>query len=431
MKKILTELFRDKLFAFLTLLIIVLFFVNRYMYLHRYEGFLYTEALDYNRFYYPDETYHVRAFERMGQDSLLIKILPESASRTYTVADKSGSYTVNGLKLKLHEGSNSYKIFPVSLKIFDTLRLQIEFVPAENSLKIELCNIPIFDHNLLPLSEWTRLPSAITEKEIAEVKHILKAEVGISDTQNTLEKVTRIGSFLSNKLNVKKGAGAETIKALTPMQQYKAVCKNEAKPDCAIYSDIYFLFANCAGVATRRIGVAGWNNYFITSGHVLNESYFPEQQKWGLIDLTYKKLLVFNRRNTVLNVIDLMSMNRMDVFGGARVLSLNDQGKIDTVKYREHNLSEQEYFKADVQIYSIYPDIKDDMNFKESFKEYLGTKSHYGKYYANTMMVDNSKHYLKLHVFQLSLIVFGLWFLYFLFKTALFFRRSYSQENIQ
>jgi hypothetical protein len=373
----------------------------------------------------------VRAFERMGDDSLLIKILPEPAGRTYTVEDKSGSYTVNGLKLKLHQGSNSYRIFPVSLKLSDTLSLQIEFVPAENALNIELCNIPIFDRDLLPLSEWTRLPSTITGQEIAEVKRILKTEVGISDTQNTLEKAALIGSFLYNKLNVEKGADAESIKAFTPLQQYQAVCRNGAKPDCAIYSDVYFLFANCAGVATRRIGVAGWNNHFMTSGHVLNESYFPEQQKWGLVDLTYKKLLVFNRSNTALNVIDLMSMNRMNVFGGARVLSLNEQGKMDTVKYRGHNLSEQEYFKADVQIYSIHPDIKDEMNFKESFREYLGTKSHYGKYYANTMMVDNSKHYLKLHVFQLSLIVFGLWFLHLLFKTLRFlFRRSSSQESI-
>jgi hypothetical protein len=162
---------------------------------------------------------------------------------------------------------------------------------------------------------------------------------------------------------------------------------------------------------------------------VFNESYFPEQQKWGLIDLTYKKLLVFNGRNTVLNAIDLMCMNRMNVFGRTRMLSLNEQGEIDTVKYREHNLSDQEYFKPDVQIYSIHPDIKDDMSFKESFKEYLGTKSHYGTYYANTMMIDNSRHYLKLHVFKLSLIVLGLWVLYFLFKALRFPLKRQSAQR--
>jgi hypothetical protein len=135
MKKFLTDLFRDKLFVLLTLLIIILFFINRHMYLHRYEGFLYTEALDYNRFYYPDATYHVRAFERLGEDSLIIKVLPEPAGHTYTVSDKNGSYAVNGLKLKLNERSNSYKIYPVPLKVSDTLSLQIEFLAAENSFK--------------------------------------------------------------------------------------------------------------------------------------------------------------------------------------------------------------------------------------------------------------------------------------------------------
>jgi hypothetical protein len=400
------------------------------MYLHRYEGFLYTEALNYNRFYYPDETYHVRAFERVG-DSLLVKILPEPAGHTFTVSDKNGSYPVNGLKLKLREGSNSYKIFPVSLKASDTLGLRVEFLSAENALNIELCSIPIFDHDLLPLNEWTRLPSKITEQEIAEVKRILKTEVGISDTQSTIEKITRIGSFLGNRLKIHKGATAENIKSLTPLQQYKAVCSMKASPDCAIYSDVYFLFANCAGVVTRRIGVAGWNNHFTTSGHVFNESYVPEQQKWGLIDLTYKKLLVLNRRNIVLNAIDLMSMNRMDVFGRAKILSLNEQGKTDTVNYRENNFSEQEYFKADVQIYSINPDINDEMSFKESFKEYLGTKSHYGKYYANTMSVDNGRHYLKLHVFKLTVIVFGFLFLYVVFKIVCFLFKQRSSRARQ
>jgi hypothetical protein len=419
MENVFKRIQNNKLVFGFTVLIIILFFINRYMYLNRANGFLYTDAVNYNQFYYIDKDYRIVGFENMAGDSLRLKILPEPKKFDWNIKSSDHNYTLRATslpKIKLIPGTNSYEISSHGTDGLDSISLTIEFLKKDNSVMIENSSLPIIEYDLFPMEKWTKIPDKISQNEIDEVKKILKEEVKITGQEETVEKISRIGRYLIQQLKPHEGKSLSEFKLLTPLEQFKRARAKKNKVDCANYSDIYFLFANCAGIPTRRIGVAGTIDHVTTSGHVFNESYVREQQKWAFVDLMSKKLMVLNGKNAVLNTVDLLNINRMKVYGKTRTITVDSLNKIDSVGYKLTNYSEVEYLKPTVSIYSINANINDNMGFIDTFKEYLGTSSHYGTYYINTIMIDNSKHYIKLHVFEASAALFFFWLLLIILK---------------
>ena len=289
----------------------------------------------------------------------------------------------------------------------------------------------MIEYPLFHVNRWTKLNKTISEKEISDVKKILREELMINDSTSTIEKIKKIGVFLVSKLRPSEGTPSDSIKQLTPLTQYNLAYSKKDHIDCANYADIFHLFANCAGVPTRKIGVAGWMDYIITSGHVFDECYISEQQKWAFVDLTSKKLMVLNSSNEVLNTIDLLNAINSKSFEGKTALFINANNEIDPVPYGKVNQSEDEYFKQTASFYIIKEDINNDMSFMESFKEYLGTKSHYGAYYNGTIQIDNNKHYLKLYTFQISVLLFFLWLITLVIKLIMLLRKSFTRKAIE
>lgn len=420
-RTIVLKLYQERFFIIFTLVIVSLFLVNRYLYKNRYNGFMYTDALNYNQFYFIAESYHIQQLHNTEGDSLKVVIMPEAKSSRWQITDsvQSYNYVNTGFpKVKLHNGRHFYFLNAKNGSILDSVRMEIEYDSVSKNTAVLECNLPIMNQKLFSVARWTRLPQKITSKEIEEVRRILKEEIGIKPDENTLEKIGKIGRYLITNLKLHEGSPSDSIKSLTPLRQFDLACKLNDKIDCANYSDIYFLFANCAGIATRRIGVAGWVDYVTISGHVFNESYIPEQRRWAFVDLTSKKVLVLNGLNKVLNTADLLNANISKTYGKTKVVIVDSVNNLDTVAYRLVTKSELEYFKPTADFYAIKADINNNMNFRESFEEYLGTESHYGTYYANTLEVDNSKHYLKVYVFKASKYIFFIWIIYFVYKIA-------------
>ncbi|MDO9000634.1 MAG: hypothetical protein Q7W45_12775 [Bacteroidota bacterium] len=412
MKKIYTAFLKDRFFIFFTLLIILLFFINRYMYINRFSGYLYTERLNYNEFYYSEKTLRVQGFQAEQNDSLKIKILPLPKKSIWIIKDSKGnSYTViNELPtIKLLKGKANYTLTASGDNNLPVITLEIESLPEQEYTDVLFCSLPLLEYQLFPIERWTKLNKTISENEINEVKKIIKNEILITDSNTTLEKLEKIGLYLVSKLRSAEGAPSGEIKQLSPLTQYNLACSKKDEIDCGNYADIFHLFANCAGIPTRKIGVAGWIDYITTSGHVFNESYISEQEKWAFVDLTSKKLMVLNSTNEVLNTIDLLNARISKTFEGKTAIVVNSKNEIDSVPYAQINQAEDEHFKRTASFYIIKEDINNEMNFKETFKEYLSTTSHYGPYYNGTIKVDNSKHYLKLYTFQISVFLFFIW----------------------
>lgn len=430
-KKIYLICVKRRFFIGFTLLMVLLFFINRYMYINRNNGYLYTEKLNYNEFYYSDETYRIRDLYSLPNDSLELRILPAPKRSKWLIEDSKGnSYTLLDElpTLKLLKGKVNYSVTSLSDKEPVVIKLEIEYLPEDNSTYVMFCNIPMIEYPLFPIERWTKLSRAISQKEISAVKKILREEIMVEDSNTTIDKIEKIGKYLIAKLRPSEGTPSDEIKRLTPLAQYNLACSKKDHIDCADYADIFHLFANCAGVPTRKIGVAGWMDNVIISGHVFNESYIEEQEKWAFVDLTSKKLMVLNSGKEVLNTIDLLNAVNSKTFEGKTALYMNANNQLDSVAYGKVNASEEEYFKQAASFYIIKEDISNNMSFAESFKEYLGTTSHYGPFYNGTIKTDNSKHYLKLYTFQISVLLFLLWIVMLVIRLVLLVKGLFKMK---
>ncbi len=431
-----TKLVKERFFVLSTLLVVFLFFINRYIYVNRFDGYLYTDALNYNEFYRVDENYRIQGFERLPQDSCKLKILPLPAKCDWVIKDSKGNnYTSKSNELpviKLMTGVNNYTISAIGNNELRAVKLKIEYHPEENYPYVVSSNLPLIDYQLYPIDRWTKLSKSISSDEINEVKKILREDIMVSDTNTTVEKIEKIGTYLIKKLRAVEGSPSGDIKQQTPLTQFKIACSKTNQIDCANYCDIFHLFANVAGVPTRKIAVGGWVSDAMISGHVFNESYVKEQKRWAFVDLTSKKLMVINNtKKKVLNTIDLLNIKNSKVYGAESAIVINSEDKKDTVDYQKVNQSENEYFKRAAIFYIIKGDINNNMDFSETFAEYLGTSSHYGTYYNGTFKIDNGKHYLKLYIFKTGILVCCVWFLVLLSKIVILIGKSFQKKSIK
>lgn len=428
MLKIYQFVLKEWFMLMFTITLAGLFFYNKHMYDNRHDGYLFTDAANYNELYFSEESYKIKNFSALTSDSLKLIISPVPQKTTWTITNADGkSYNLKAVELpiiKLKEGINTYTIASeIEHQCLKTNTITIEYLPKDNYTFIINSTIPILETQLFPINRWTKLSASISENEISETKKIIKDQIKINDSLPTIEKIKLISLYLVNQLRKSEGAPFGNMKQQTPLTQFKLACSNQNKVDCAIYSDVFHLFANCAEIPTRKIGLNGYINNFVTSGHVFNECYIKEQGKWAFVDLTSKKIVVTNSQQEVLNTVDLLNTINAKDFGNKSAVILNDSTKIDTVAYSSVNQSEINYLKPSVCLYVINETINENMNFKESFNEYLSTKSHYGTYYINTIKVDNHKHYYKIFIYKTSLAIFMFWGLYMTIKIILFFKK--------
>lgn len=411
-----------------TITLVVLFFYNKNMYDNRFNGYLYTNAVNYNELYFSEETHRIKGLAFKGSDSLTLNISPIPQKTNWTILNSEGqSYVLKTVELptiKLKTGINSYTITSeIQHQSLKKNIITIEYTPKDNYTFIVNSSLPLIEYPLYQTDRWTKFSNSITENEVQETKKIISENIKLNDSLPTTEKIKLISSFLVSQLGSSEGTSIGDIKQQTPLTQYKLACSKQNKVDCAIYADVFHLFANCAGIPTRKIGVAGWMDYIVTSGHVFNESYIKEQGKWAFVDLTSKKVMVINTNKDVLNSVDLLNAINANNFEGKQALVIDSSANIDTVNYSSVNQSEIDYLKPTVSLYVIKENINENMTFKESFEEYLGETSHYGTYYVNTIKIDNSNHYYKLFVYKTSIGLLALWFLCISIKGVLFLKK--------
>lgn len=383
------------------------------MYMNRHNGFLYTDARNYNEFYMVNEKFRVKGFQLIENDSLVLKIAPVPINPQWQITGQNSNYFLTNEypSLKLVNGVNQFTLASATNNVLN-FKFSVEYSVSDKSFNILNSSLPLYDGLVRSLNDWSGLPTSVSSKDVDRVKYILKNEAGITDSNSVSEKIKKLSLFLFQKLKPHEGNPAPEVKKLNPLHQYQLAESGKSEVDCANYADIYHLFANVAGISTRKIGVAGWVDYTGVSGHVFNESYIPEFNAWGMVDLTSNKAFVFSNGKRPLNTIDLFHLNLSKALDGVYALSPDSAyQKLDTVPYANVNTSEQLHFKRAAEFYVIHPDINENMSFSETFSEYLSEKSHYGVYYSGNKRKDNSKHYLKIFIYKGSLVVFFMWLL--------------------
>ena len=151
---------KEWLMLLFTVTLTGLFFYNKNMYDNRYDGYLYTDAVNYNELYFSEETYKIKNFSRLSSDSLKLNISPVPQKTNWIISDSENqSYVLNAFELpiiKLKEGINTYTLTSeIPHQCLKKNTITIEHLPKENYIFVINSTIPIVETPLFPVENLT------------------------------------------------------------------------------------------------------------------------------------------------------------------------------------------------------------------------------------------------------------------------------------
>jgi len=384
--------------------------VNIYIYLNR-NDFTFIKQSAANEIYPNYSTLTANKFIIIN-DSTLDVVTNDATDKPKTWAiKKNGSayatYTGINPRLVLEKGTGKYTIFNNK---GDSFYLQAEYLANEDYQKHHLTKqggISIFNSDLLQakelnnLDKWRDDEVAVTPKEEKEVLQILKDSIKILSTDLTVDKVKKIGCFLSYNLYKSNGIPADSLLNLSVFNQYKCALKG-APIWCGNYSMIFNLFAFKAGIKTRHVEINKIRSGVEGNLHLFNEYYIPEQKKWAAIDLTFNNIFYIGKDGKLLNAVEVKNANPADT----NIKVLKAQTAVDL-----HSIAFSELENSFKDIYNSHSDLKFylSLNYNESnsffkkLKRYFVKKYYYEMYSENTI-ADNKNFYIKQFLLMLQYI---------------------------
>lgn len=408
----------------LVLLTILLSACNIYVWIYEIRicknfTFRYYHA-SYSELYYPQEMRGIIGFHIPKRDQVVIELSPPPADTgTWKIiTDGISSYEVVGKypKINLLNRLHTYKIVEKNSNTSQwSFTVKIDYAPRELYAK---ANNPTPDnyhivYSTIPIGEYTKYPihafadNSSFEDDAIKVRQILKEKVNIQHNDSTKVKIEKLGIFLLNKLDDKRGIPSGEMDLSSPFTQYQYALSGKSGIWCSNFAAIYPFFANNAGIPTRVVSVGGRVDGVNISGHAFAESFIKETGQWAFVDLTSKKLFVTNSRGDFLNTLDIFHLNQMKVFGGVNASIFKD-GKVSLVPYSDVNSSEEYYFSRDATfIFS-----KKKVNFivlprkiEQAFKMVADPDLAY------SMRNSNTNYYITVSLFYAELVVLLIWLL--------------------
>ncbi|MBL0145454.1 MAG: hypothetical protein IPP48_06520 [Chitinophagaceae bacterium] len=190
--------------------------------------------------------------------------------------------------IKLQKGVNAYKIAGASST--DSITIAVEYFATEdyakqgNSLNggITIYNTPLPQATqLTDLSKWRDDEITVSPQEEVALKQLLKDSMGITESESTINKVKKIGTYLSYKLRNAAGLPTDSLLRLSVFNQYKSGL-NGVKIWCGNYANIFNLFAKNAGIKTRYVEINKTVNGFAGTCIFLTNTIFPSKKN-GLL----------------------------------------------------------------------------------------------------------------------------------------------------
>jgi hypothetical protein len=248
-------------------------------------------------------------FQIQGGDTPNQWIITDDTGETYSSA---GSYPV----VKLKDYRHSYELEPQGGSApAKKVTIQFGYYPSEYYKKggrtqpdnywLVAASIPVGQFKRYPLSFWASDYSDIDQADRDEARRILREDVGVGETDDTVAKIEKIGCWLITKWQGCSGTPSDSIeKEHSPLKIFQRVLSGQGKIWCSQHALIYHFFANMAGMPTRLVSLAGRIDNVITTGHAFTETFIPEQGIWAKVDASLNKLLIFNPEGRPLNCAD-------------------------------------------------------------------------------------------------------------------------------
>ena len=176
----------------------------------------------------------------------------------------------------------------------------------EFNIKKLICpNCFIYNNRLdnpIGVNQWLEDPKSwSTSKD--EIQNILKNKINIIQSDYPLEKTAKIGVYLSSitkSLKNKEGL----IQYSSHDDLWNKIKEEKAGVECSRLVALYEMFANIAGIPTRKVYVVNNNS----EGHVVAESYNIQTQSWYVVDPTYDIYYIQNQDGVALQTEDLLNI---------------------------------------------------------------------------------------------------------------------------
>lgn len=156
--------------------------------------------------------------------------------------------------------------------------------------------------NPIGVLQWLENPKSWSASK-EEIQKILKNNINILQSDDPLEKTAKIGLYLSSITKPLRNQNT-IIQYSSHDDLWNKVKEEEAGVDCSRLVSLYEMFANIAGIPTRRVYVVNKNS----ENHTVAESYNIQTQSWYVVDLTYDIYYIQNQDRVASQTQDLLKL---------------------------------------------------------------------------------------------------------------------------
>lgn len=385
-------MFYKRIFFFLLVLIT---FCNGYLFIKRDE-YTFVKQSAYAEIY-PNYLTSVKAYKKINDSTLEVIINKTNPKLNDTT-----------IQLNLKKGVNDY--FVIKQWLQDSLKITVEYFATEEYAKqgnsmlggITIYNSPLTQNiEQTYLDKWRDDEIASTPLERNLVNELLKDSIKISDRDITVEKVRKIGTYLSYHLRHAVGLPTDSLLSLSVYNQYKCGIKGD-KIWCGNYANIFNLFCKQANVKTRYVEINKQYSNFAGNLHIFNEYFIPEQGKWVAIDLLNNNLFYRNSIGELLNAVQIKNASALD--SSIKVFKASSDTSLAIVNFSSLPKSFFDTYNntKDVKFY-LSLNYNEDNNFIKKLKRYF-QKKYYYELYSDSAIADNKKFYTKQFLLLLQAI---------------------------
>lgn len=356
---------------------IMMLVINLYIYINKNIGYIY-DFSNYVSLYYPAEIPSIKKIRNLEKDSVEIILDKGIENSDWEVVSNERNYSTSSMYPIIYvpfDSNNSnfifeYEIFNKKSGFKFTIKIQRL---VTGSLLVLNTSIPYTNVDRYSFDYFCDV-SWIDQSEKNAVSKILHDEIKIDTCTTTMSKIEAISRHINNATRNNGDIGLNYWWNSYSAYQLYEKCKNgETNLTCNEYLEIYYLFANLAGVKTRRIGLIGHgesDELVKLSGHHFNESYVDELNKWIFVDLSFSKAFIVNSKGIPVNTFELFMANVSDNTASLSAAVLSG----DSIIYRaygEVNHPEVDYFNENCLIQ--YKMGNDRFNVFNQFLRYIIT----------------------------------------------------------
>ena len=296
--------------------------VNYWIFKHKNEGFL-NKYGNYPDFYILHETPAIVGFKKAGAGQLQCIISPK-VSNSWTIkmpdATKYESRNPNPV-ISLKNGTNRYELTP-DTKDAVPLILNISYTGSETYRKkgnstgdnyyITESSYPIIGHKKYGTYDFAYREELYRKEDLAEARKMIYGEMGVAKSENSSGKIIKISKYLYDKIEPYSGIPSDSVKYLSPMEQYWRITSGKDGAWCHNYAVIYTFFMTAAGIPTRLVSLEGEIDRVKIAGHIFAESFVKEKNEWAFSDMNSGIFLAEDVNGNPYDTMELFSLNASD-----------------------------------------------------------------------------------------------------------------------